>query len=92
MYCWSKYLLLYVLYVQGPTTLFTVGPKTCYFMFCGFKDLQLYVLEVQTNRHVSSMPRERLPTSLQMDTRAIQPPYLINHPRFFYETHMHNFL
>ena len=43
-YCRSKNIQLYVLQVQGPTILFTVGPKPCYFMFCRFKDLQLYVL------------------------------------------------
>ena len=44
MYFRSKYLQLYVLQVQGPTTLFNVGPKPCYFMLCMVKDLQLYVL------------------------------------------------
>ena len=42
MYCRSNDIKLYV---QGTTTLFTVDPKI--FVFCAFKDLQLYVLEVQ---------------------------------------------
>ena len=44
MYCRSKDIKLYVLYVQINTNLFIVDPRTYNFMYCRSKDLLLYIL------------------------------------------------